>query len=918
MTGNSDPFKELYQLALKLLENNQQSGLPSQKELTAQLSQLAAMFKLQADPSLTASRALHDFQLTHNQPAVIEGNQDHEEWLAENISRLQWPRWKKYLWYLSNICRLPPDGIRSIDESTFEILKNLENPSRPGHWYRKGMVVGDIQSGKTGNYIGLINRAADAGYKAIIILAGLNNDLRSQTQHRVDEGFIGKDSRQTDSYIRSSACIGVGLDQSSPLPGSVSLTSALLKGDYRKNVHNAVTITPGSDPVIAVVKKNVTPLKNLLQTFSSQCVSGPIQNWPLLLIDDEADNASINTKASKRGRGESMADETNPTRINSLIRQILACFEQKAYVGYTATPFANIFIHPEMQSADETIGDDLFPRDFIINLHPSSNYFGPKQVFSLSGSRYSDDGAAPLPLVRISDDSEDVFFPGHKKDLLIEELPESMENAILYFVLASAEKILRGMQNAHNSMLVHVTRFVYPQEDIVDLIKRFMRRLRRALEFKTGPEYGRFLIRLKDLWETDLIPTTAAVSQVIDDPLLMKHSWPEIEELLYNAASRIETRAINGEAPDGSINYDSYKNGCWIIAVGGDKLSRGLTLEGLTVSYYSRQSRQYDTLLQMSRWFGYRDGYQDLCRLYTTSTLLEWYQDITFAIEELRSEFDEMAMLGVTPQEYGLRVRTHPGGLRITASNKMRNTQTAKVTFSGHLVETEKFYRGSPKNERNLEILSQWIAKIESKGTECQKSAPGYLWRNVKTADILDLLENLSVHNRCSKAGRPAVRKYIESEFEKGSLKNWTAAVVSVSAGEKVSIAGHSVGTAWRTNISSDSKMIRLPGNHLITPQHEAADLDALQYQKAMELTGQRDSNDFSAAKYPSGSAIRAVRGRENGLLLIYVFRSGTIGRSKSRNPYDEIYVGYALSFPKSSTAVPVEYAFSTMLDDEE
>ena len=248
------------------------------------------------------------------------------------------------------------------------------------------MVVGQVQSGKTSNYTGLICKAVDAGYKVIIVLAGIHNSLRSQTQLRLDEGFLGRDTQVKRAYEEGIAPLGVGNIRLNNKKLIVhSATSSEEKGDFNNRVANKLGLIPGGhDPILMVVKKNKSVLTNLvkwaLSTVTEQAGKRIMRDVPLLVIDDEADHASINTKLMLDENGKSV-DDDNVTAINGLIRKLLNSFEQSAYIGYTATPFANIFIYPNSLSNKHCT--DLFPRSFIINLPAPSNYIGPAQVFGL-------------------------------------------------------------------------------------------------------------------------------------------------------------------------------------------------------------------------------------------------------------------------------------------------------------------------------------------------------------------------------------------------------------------------------------------------------------------------------------------------------------------------------------------------------
>ena len=925
MNKNDQLYSMIYDNVMKLLAAKKITP----DEIGVAVERLCSSFSCfypeeQIDKEQLIRNIIFDFGVFEGAAKILEDNRDHKEWLADERADIKWDFWNRYKKYLEVEEKLPPSVVAEIDATTEEILKRLESPRRFGAWDRRGMVVGNVQSGKTSNYTGLIAKAVDAGYKIIIVLAGLNNDLRSQTQRRIDKGFIGRDTRKKASYDQTSSRVGVGLLPGYADPPVIVVTSADSNGDFKKSVHRTVTITPGGDPIIAVVKKNVTPLNNLLNWFTGSNNAGKIANIPLLLIDDEADNASVDTKSVKRIGGTQVdldAAECDPTKINGLIRQILNCFNQSAYVGYTATPFANIFIYPTDQNEESSaFGEDLYPRSFIVNLHAPSNYIGPEKVFGLYKDRMANiDEIKPLPLIRDADDYSGVFPDKHKSNLNVTSIPDSLYRAIYAFILSSAARVVRGQGRKHHSMLVHVTRFVDVQMQTTDKLKGIMKRIAAELEMQTGPQYEKLIAELEWMWHEDFEPTTAAVMRSLNDNAIIPIEWNEIKAHLFACASKIEVKAVNGKAADGGIDYDLYPNGCSVIAVGGDKLSRGLTLEGLTVSYYARLSKMYDTLLQMGRWFGYRNGYADLCRLYISKQLAEWYRHIAVANEELRRELDDMADLGATPENYGLNVRTHPDGMTITAINKMRNSKTRTVTYSGKLLQITRYYRKNNCNEKNIAFTSDWISKLGAPSAlPSKETRNNYLWKNVSYEKVIDYLQGIVIHASCFNASPKIVIQYILNQVKDNELIDWTVALISTIAGEPLSIGGVKIGLSWRTDMGFPKKdseniddAIYLSRNNLITESDQDVDLSEEEKRRAMEetfahwkLTGRYQEQP----KEPSPVWIRNCRDKKRGLLLIYIFQSGKIVNNNIREPYDEKYLGYAISFPGSSTARPVEY----------
>jgi hypothetical protein len=849
--------------------------------------------------------------------SILEDKKDHEEWLADENASIKWLFWKRYKQYLIQE-KLPASVIEGIDESTDAILGRLESPRRRGAWDRRGMVVGSVQSGKTSNYLGLICKAVDAGYKVVIVLAGLNNDLRSQTQKRIDKGFLGMDTSKKDDQDQSTVKIGVG-----KLPGYVastvlSLTSSAANGDFKKGVHRGVTITPGcnptiGDPVILVVKKNVSPLKNVYQFFSSLHQSKKIGDSPLLLIDDEADNASIDTKALNWIDGDNIIqDEQDPTKINRYIRQILNVFSQSAYVGYTATPFANIFIYPHDSDArKEKYGEDLFPRSFIVNLKAPSNYLGAERLFGLhQDSRAGiQEEKQPLPLVRCISDYSRIFPPKHKKTHAVSRLPDSLVEAVFAFILSNAVRNVRKIGNKHQSMLIHVTRYTDVQHQITHVVRDLIRDLKSQFEGSTGPLYEGSYRKLKKLWDEDFVKTHEAVADETLKDELPDVTWDQVREILFQTIAKIEVKEINGKAKDGGLNYDDYPNGCSVIAIGGDKLSRGLTLEGLCISYYTRPTEMYDTLLQMGRWFGYRKGCLDVCRLYTSRQHIKAYRHIAVADYELRKEFETMVMLQETPETYGLKIRTDPEGqLRITAYNKMRNSMDISVTFAGKTLQTTRFHRKHEINAKNLDWLRNWIPTIAGSPSDFRDQGNAVVFKNISPDRVCEFLSNITIH----KAGfdSTTVNSYIRQQNKLGELVSWTVALISPKSPDVTDIDGHSIGLSWRTDATPDFDYLSVINNQLIKEMDERIDLTPEQEQRAKELTlkyfvpkKHRPNPPKSAGPY----WVKQVREKSNGLLLIYLIRSGTAEGSVKKT-YDEIYVGYAVSFPASVNAKPIHY----------
>lgn len=856
------------------------------------------------------------FTIRQDEFRVIEKADENNPWLSEKRASIDFANgfWGNYRQYLEEEKNFAPDVVNKLDRLTDRILDNLFDPTEKTIVNKKGLVVGQVQSGKTANYTGLICKAADAGFGLIIVMAGIHNNLRSQTQLRIDESFLGFDTQHTRAFNQQSIKIGVGKPGFGKSKIAHSLTSSIEKGDFTQGAANALGLNfDTKEPIIAVIKKNPHVLRRIYQWLAAQAdedtkLGRVIRNKALLLIDDEADNASINISN----------DPERQSSINSWITQILNLFGKNAYVGYTATPFANIFIPLDDQN--------LFPRNFIINIPAPSNYIGPEKVFGFSPLEEDEVSDTVLPIVnRINDYSE--FVPDrHKKDdQLPSSLPESLKRAIRCFIIICAIRRLRGQTKVHNSMLVHVSRFMRWQDHIAELVSNQFLYYRRGIE-QNDPA---ILEEFRSTFEVDEngYKSFVTVSQQILnsnlknlDSQIQVHKWSEVLQHLNDAASRIEVKSIHGGSRE-ALDYFDHKNGLSVIAVGGNKLSRGLTLEGLSVSYYLRASRMYDTLMQMGRWFGYRGGYVDLCRLFTSRELNEWFCHITQASEELREEFDYMSdVAGSTPEQYALKVRTHPGVLQISATNKMRAATTVQISWAGRLVESYEFEKDISIINSNLSNTRQFISELPANFITKPNA---FVWYDIPAEHVIDFFEGIQAVENLKRAEPRKIIQFISTQLRNGELTDWRVALMSKSNAKHNSLFEInkdtvSIGQWKRTEDDKNSSehIYYLRKSHIISPSDEFIDFTEEEYERAMALTNQHRKKD-GEAKYPNGQLVRnELRDPRKPLLLIYLLDPEESLEKyplpKGTNPF----VGYALSFPKSNFNAPVSYAVNEELLD--
>lgn len=741
---------DLESVAIGMLSNMQKRTPESVRKVLTTLLSISPDLQQQATSDqmeLCARRIEAKLFVQLNDAASIQASGDFKPWLQQRRTEITrhfyYPRYVRWLSQKG----FTPNVLGVLDKDTDKIVGLLGDPQLTTPWSRRGLVVGHVQSGKTANYSGVICKAADYGYRFIVVLAGIQEDLRTQTQERIEEGFIGCTS---DSGAKESV-VGVGQHGLERRPST--LTSR--QSDF--SVMHATLNMPIqslSEPLVLVMKKNAKILANLVAWLKSKNKdpSGRISGTPMLLIDDEADNASVNTAIN--------AD--SPTSINSRIRELMSLFDKNVYLGYTATPFANIFIDPE--SVDAMDREDLFPRDFIVSLDAPTNYVSASRLFN-------SDGDLSASLIEVHD-HEPALPEKHKITWRIPALPASLKEAVACFLLARAIRCCRGNHRSHSSMLVNVSRFNDVQTQLTGLVQSEIGRYRQACQGHAA------------LPEAEAVrdPMIAELRRVWVEQFEGKvpESWADAQKRLREAAGPIEVRKINSKSAD-SLDYKRYEDtGLHVIAIGGFALSRGFTLEGLTVSYFLRNSMMYDTLLQMGRWFGYRDGYADICRVYMTPDAIGWYSHISEAIDELRDEFKRMERAGRTPREFGLRVRSDPESLIITARNKMRTGKPIRysVSLGESLIETTALR--SDAIDQNRRFAEELVERLDTQPRIlAAQTDAGWIWSGVPASFIREFVSQFRNYDElCIKTQSGPVNAYIQAR-EHDEMPEWDVCLFS-------------------------------------------------------------------------------------------------------------------------------------------
>ena len=818
--------------------------------------------------------------------SLLTGEQ-YEPWLDSaraSITPYYWGRYRKLLAEQG----LSGQVIATLDTVSDRILGLLENPAKESPWDRRGMVVGHVQSGKTANYAALICKAADAGYRLVVVIAGVHNNLRNQTQRRIDEAVIGHDSSRLGSS-GPQHFIGVGRYDATRRP--VTFTTSVKDFNKATATGIGVPLRNLTEPAVFVVKKNSNTLQNLLEWLKehSARVGMDTVDAPMLLIDDEADNASINTK---HGTAE-------VTRINGQLRDLLRLFDRSCYVGYTATPFANIFIDPD--STDEMLGADLFPKDFIISLDPPSNYFGAVKVFILDQDK----------IVRTIDDSEEFLPLRHTIDIAISGLPNSLQTALRTFIIASTIRLARGQVNEHSSMLVNASRFTDVQRQLRNEIHEELEgikasiRVNSALPMRSAlkdPE----LAALHAVWREEYEGST-------------EFTWESLQLLLHEAASKMTVVEVNSRSA-GTLNYaDNEKSGLSVVAIGGFSLSRGLTLEGLTVSYFLRNSMMYDTLMQMGRWFGYRPGYEDLCRIWMPDDAAGWYAHITESIEELREELRVMEAASATPAQFGLKVRSHPDTLVVTARNKMGSGEVFRLAIglANRFVETTLLKSDPDSLAANRSAVKRLASRLQEAGVPVSRAARvpgGWLLRGVPMQPVQDFVSEFQNHPGSLLTDPVPLQRYIAQRRDT-ELGLWDILFTSTDRAETPGLKDRSIGLEIncqrRTAGPSDA-----PSTLRIGTRQRVAS-------RGVEKTGLTDEQRAEAERLYRGSLGEADlqkavnypdhayrRLRDRPLLIVHLL---AIAEKSGDLRYGDPVVAYSISFPITGMEeTRVEYVVNT------
>jgi hypothetical protein len=816
---------------------------------------------------------------------TLVGDPLRTDW-TQGCDRSAWHYWPALRQFLLNVRGWGLPALRSLDDASDKILRQLVAPTEERFDVR-GLVLGFVQSGKTANYTALIAKAADAGYRLVVVLSGIDNGLRRQTNIRLKRELVG--------YADGRA----GVVHLPPIGRQWhEFTRDDLNGDFQAGFANHAALQ-GSQPVLLVVKKNGQVLKRLIKWLDAAPVDVR-RTLPFLLIDDEADQASVDTRGTYQSEDDPLPpDYEPPSVINGLIRDLLLRFERRAYVAYTATPFANILIPHD--TADPRVGNDLYPKDFIVDLPKPDGYFGAEEFFGRL------DAAAGTHV-----DGLDVIRQVPDQDLAQlqqGQAPSTLDAAILDFVLAGAARAYRGQPDAPATMLIHISQLVVVQANLKRLVGDRFAELRDEWRYHRAHSIRD---RLRTRWDQEFRPVTRSRHLERDA------TFEDIEPCIGPFFEAVQVREINSATGE-VLDYEREPT-LKAIAIGGNRLSRGLTLEGLLVSFFVRRSVMYDTLMQMGRWFGFRSGYEDLTRIHTSADLASWFSDLAFVEHRLREDIQVYEDQGLTPYELGMRIWQHPT-MQVTAPLKRRFTSSTTIAQSYSLAceQTFKFPFSRPDDlavqaEANRIAVRNFVGTL---GAPSRTRDKGPIWSGVTAAAIIEFLQSFRIDEQLRNVSLPLIRAYIERLGEQGELVHWTVAVCGRESHDPRlghadwALPGGPVSQISRSRLRNNSDSVGV----ITSPGDEATDLDDhLQLQAQANV----DAARLAGEKKSENRAAREVRPATNGLVLLYPIsrHSGydITGPGSRRSLFDDgssplarDLVGLAISFPKSNAPQTVE-----------
>ena len=658
----------------------------------------------------------------------------------------------------------PDSTISELDDSTDRIVGLMANP-RLKQCTRKGLVIGRVQSGKTSNFTGVIAKAADAGFSFIVVMAGTTNSLRYQTQTRLHQDLIPENTEEWHWLTLAKKDENEKVTEGDFDPGHLEAAS-MLSGNTK--------------PLIAIIKKNASVLERFNNWITGASLPQRAMK-PMLLIDDECDNASVNTKDP----------ELKPATINNHIRSIINNMPNATYVGYTATPFANVFINPNSNN------NDLYPEDFIYPLSKSPSYFGVERIFGSDPENAESEDSGNDMIRNIPKDELNLLRPTRATADEFQFVPtETLKEAVAYFLMTCAGRLYREKHFAEGrkdfkSMLINTSQKMIEHAGTLPEITKLVASLRHSFSEKESV--------WKAIWEKE----TSLVDSKNTGCAYASVKWDELRDILANevlpegSVKIVVSNSDKNTASNLSQEYMQSNRGQILIVIGGNTLSRGITLEGLCVSYFVRTSKSYDTLLQMGRWFGFRPNYEDMPRVWMTSEMeCQFFQLAGVEIDMFKRLESHKA--GASPRDVPLLIRSIPGML-ITARAKMRHAVAINIDYSGWAVQTTFFsHKDTSIIEHNIGSVIRMIEKLG--GANQFINNPSFYFKgDVDAETVIAFLKDYKCNESNQEMQTDLIIKYIKDQLKKGGCKKWSFAIktkaVNIREGEQVEWAGMKLNT---------------------------------------------------------------------------------------------------------------------------
>ena len=760
--------------------------------------------------------------------------------------------WKHFVESLTRDPGWTSEAISSLDTSSSRILSFTTSPelqelSINGESGR-GLVLGYVQSGKTTSFTSVIAKAVDSGYRLIVVLSGVTNNLRSQTQVAVEEMLAPIDS------IRFHW-----------------LTNREM--DFRKSDNASQLLT--NSVVIAVVKKNASRLKKLVEWLESATPNSR-GIAPMLVIDDEADQASVNTLKAKN----------RVTKINAKMKELLSTqlMPLNSYVGYTATPFANLFIDPND-------ADDLFPRDFLYSLDKGAGYFGPEELFGRDPIDEDDqEAAAGLPILRFinATDIADLGTAANPSSKQRGVVTVQLRESLNWFVVASAIRRVREQKTVWTSMLIHTSGRIASHQEMHQMIES------QYIDV-ANEDFQEFMLQLKATWETEKFVTFG--SNRMPD-------WAEIAAEIPEIWERIRLVTDNSKSLD-RLDYGSSEACAPVIAIGGNTLSRGLVLKGLISTYFLRTAKGYDALLQMGRWFGYRNGYEDLQRIWMPAELADWFRFLAMIEMEIRQQIAGLQAGDVTPVDLPVLIRTHP---KMQITSRPHTGVAAKIGFAEKRIETILF-KAKDKQwlDGNLQAGRDFVSELSARyQLEVDKQRGVPLFRGVSADDVVAFLEKYEFVPEAQIVLREPIIEYINrlrsSDYKE--LEQWDVFLYGPSNSNSDFFEyckDVKIKKSVRSKLNSGAESANI--HHLANSLDIAVGLPESATHKVKELA----RTGFSLSKWHELRDANGLAGR--GLIGLYIVDKDSqpkkiAGKSSDRLPLEseEDLLGITIFFPRSKS----------------